>query len=140
MQTQLSTSVVKTKSLTWAAPLAGLAAALLNAVLFLTFSAAGIISDQLVIPDQGPITLIPVIISSIVPSLLAGLVLTLLGRFTKQPFKIFRIMALILVILSFLNPFLGIPGITLAMAVALNIMHVVVAAMDVYVFEKFARA
>lgn len=140
MKTSLSTSALKPKRLLWAAPLAGMAAALLNALLFQVFSVAGIISEQIVIPGQGPITLLPVIISSFIPSLLAGLVLALLGRFSRQPFKIFRILALVLVVLSFLNPFLGIPGITLSMGIALNIMHVVVAASDVYVFERFAKA
>jgi hypothetical protein len=84
-----------------------------------------------------PITIVPVIMSSIMPSLVAGLVLGVMNYFLNKPFKVFRIVALVLLILSFANPFMGIPGIPLVMGIWLNVMHVVVAGVVVYCFGRF---
>jgi hypothetical protein len=79
---------------------------------------------------------VPVIISSVVPSLLAGIVFYLLCRYTSKGYRIFSIIALLLLVLSFANPFMSIPGIPLAMGLALNAMHVVVVASLLYFFRR----
>lgn len=102
------------------------AAAVVNAILFFIFHAAGIIVDTIFIQPNQPMTIVPIIISSIVPTLIATLVFFLFEKFSNNGFKIFRIIAIILMVLSFINPFMGIQGVTIGYAVVLNIMHIVV--------------
>lgn len=111
----------------------------LNALLFFIFKALGIIVDNIFIQQNQPLTVFPVIISSILPSLIASLVFFLLEKFTKNGFKVFRIIALVLVVLSFINPFMGIPNVTVAYAVVLNLMHVVVAGAVLYFIGKAVK-
>lgn len=101
-------------------------ATVVNAILFLVFHSAGIIVDTIFIQPNQPMTIVPIIISSIVPTLIATLVFFLFEKFTKNGFKIFRIVALILLVLSFVNPFMGIQGVTVGYAIVLNLMHVIV--------------
>lgn len=127
------------KTVMVAALKAALAAAAVNAVLFLIMDMAGIISDSVLLPDNKPMTVVPVIISSIVPSLLAGIVFFLLVKYTGNGRKIFTILAIILLLASFANPFVGLPGITIAMAVGLNLLHIVVVLSLLYFLGRTTR-
>jgi Family of unknown function (DUF6069) len=112
------------------------AATVVNAILFLVFHAAGVISDTIFIQPNQPMTIVPIIISSILPTLVATLVFFLLEKYTKSGFKIFRIISIVLLVLSFINPFVGIVGVTVGYAVVLNIMHIVVVAALLYFIGK----
>ena len=115
----------------WASLLAGLGAAVANVVVYLIASAAGAIPQTVLIPGMNmPITVVPVILNSFVPAILAGALLALLNRFARRPVRIFRIIAVVLLLLSFVNPF-TIPGAPMAMILTLNFMHVVAAAIIV---------
>ncbi len=118
--------------------LAALSAVVINVILFYLFHAAGVITDQIFIAPNMPLTVIPVIISSVIPTLLASMVFFLFEKFSKQGFKIFAISSLVLLALSFLNPFLKIPNVTTAYAIVLNVMHVVVV-LALFYFIKRAK-
>lgn len=135
--TSASGARVVAANLLWAAPLAGITAAVLNAMLFFAADSLGLIVSTALVQGQ-PLTVVPVLISSIMPAVVAGLVYALLGRFTRRPWPIFRTVSVVLVVLSFANPFLGIPGITVPMGIALNLMHLVVAGAVLYFFRKYA--
>ncbi|GAA4371055.1 hypothetical protein GCM10023185_46170 [Hymenobacter saemangeumensis] len=110
-----------------AIPMAAAAAALLNGVLYLIGYQFGLLSDSVRVPGQNePIGLVPVVMASIMPMLLAGGALALLNRFTRRPLAIFTTLCLVLLVLSFANPFVAIPNIPLSMGLWLNLMHVVV--------------
>jgi Family of unknown function (DUF6069) len=129
---------IAAKKLLWVAPLAGAIAAGINSILFLIGSAIGLLDESVLVQGMNtPITIAPVIMSSFIPSLIAGLVLGVMNYFLNKPFKVFRVVALVLLILSFANPFMGIPGIPLGMGLWLNVMHVVVAGTVVYCFGRF---
>lgn len=137
----MSTTKIASKKLLTIAPLAGIGAAVVNAILFYIGKAAGWISDTILLsPANEPMTVVPVIISSIIPTLLAAGVLALLNRFTASPLRIFNIIAAILLLLSFANPFVAIPNVTLMMGIWLNVMHVVVAGIVVVAFNRFTAA
>lgn len=108
--------------------LAAATAAAVNAVLFFIFHAAGIITDEIMVQPNMPMTVVPVLISSILPTLIASLVFFLIEKYSQNGVKIFTIVSIILLLLSFANPFMGIPGVTVAYGIALNVMHVVVVA------------
>ncbi len=110
-----------------------------NAALFLAFHGAGIIKDSIFIQPNQPLTIVPIIISSTLPTLVASMVFFLMEKYTKNGFKNFMILSAVLLALSFANPFLGIKGVTVGYALALNLMHVVIVAF-LYVFIKRAIA
>jgi hypothetical protein len=83
-------------------------------------------ADTIFIQPEQPLTLVPVLISSIVPTLIASMVFFLFEKYSKNSFHSFRILAIILLAFSFINPFMGIQGVTNGYAIALNFMHVVV--------------
>lgn len=125
------------KSIITAALLAALTASLLNAVLFFVFYSAGIITDDILLqPVNEPMTLMPIIMSSIVPTLLSGVAFFLMEKYTSKGYRNFSILAIVLLVLSFANPFVGIPGVTMAYATALNVMHVVVVGSILYFYRS----
>jgi len=119
--------------------MAALVATIVNAILFFIFKWADVIVDTIFIQPNQPLNVIPIIISSIVPTFIATLVFYLFEKFTKNGFNIFRIIALVLMILSFANPFMGIPGVTIGYAIALNVMHVVVVGALIYFIGKAVK-
>lgn len=118
---------------------AGLISTVINLILFFIGKAAGFFPDTVLIPNQNaPLNFVNFIISSIVPSLVAGLVMGLIYKFAKKPKKVFNIISIVLVLLSFINPFF-IPGAPIMMAVMLNLMHIVVAGNLMYIFNKYIK-
>jgi hypothetical protein len=120
--------------------LAGLVAALINGILFFIFQGAGVITDRVLLPNNEPMTLMPILFSSLIPPVLGSVAYYLLARFTSNGYRYFTIIAVILLMLSFANPFFGIPHVTVPYAIALNVMHVVVVAVLLYALRKFAVA
>jgi len=115
---------------------AGLSAAALNAILFFVFHAAGIITDDIFIQPETPMTVVPIIISSIVPSVIAGFVYFLFDKYTAKGFRNFSILAIILFLLTLANPFMGIPNVTTSYALALDLMHLTVFGFVIYFVRK----
>ncbi len=72
------------KTIITAAALAGIVSVVINSVLYFIFHAAGVITDNVYVQENQPLTLLPVIFSSIVPSLLAGVVFYLFCRYTQE--------------------------------------------------------
>ncbi len=109
---------------------------ILNAILYFIFRGAGVFTDALFIQPNQPLTIVPIIISSILPSLVGASVFFLFEKYMNNGFKVFSIVALVLMVLSFANPFMGIPGISVAAGIALNVMHVVVALSLLYFIKR----
>jgi hypothetical protein len=135
---------INTSALLKVAPLAAAVAAIINAVLFFIGDATGIMDKNVGIP--GPdgsvqaITLVPVIMSSIIPTLVAAGVLMMLNRFTANPMRIFGIVTIVILVVSMGNPFMGIPGISTGMGIWLDLMHVVVAGVAWYAFSRYTKS
>lgn len=115
---------------------AGITSVIINLVLFFASKSLGAFPDNVFIDKETPLTALPLFISSMIPSLVAGVVMGLLHRFTKSSKKIFTIIAVVLSLLFFYPPF-TIPNVPLIMALMLNVMHVVVALNLVIAFRKF---
>jgi hypothetical protein len=108
----------------------------INAILFFIFHSAGVLSDTIFIQPEQPLTVVPVIIASILPSLVGASIYFLFEKYSSNGFKVFSIIAILLLILSFTNPFMGIPGVTMAYGIVLNVMHVVVAASLLFFLKR----
>jgi hypothetical protein len=131
MKTKLNfTQIIK------AGLLAAITAAIINALLFFIFQAVGVFTDDIEIQPGQALSVLPVLISSIMPSIVGALVFFLIEKFSQNGYKIFGIVSIVLLILSFLNPFLMIPNVTVMYGIILNIMHVVVAGALLYFIKK----
>lgn len=130
------TTKLNFKQVITAAGIAAVASVVINAALFFLFQALGVFTNDIMIQPNQPLTVIPVIMSSIIPTLIGSLVFLLFEKFGKNGLKTFTIVAIILMVLTFANPFFGIPNITVAAAMALNVMHVVVAFSLLYFLRR----
>jgi hypothetical protein len=119
----------KEAMMAWA--FAATVSSVLNVVLFFIAHAVGFITDAIFIQPETPLKFYNLIISSIVPSFFAMLVFFLIDKYTKSGFKIFAIISAVLLVLSFVNPFM-IKDVTLPYALSLDLMHVVVAGSVVF--------
>jgi hypothetical protein len=113
-----------------------IAASVINAILFFVYHAIGVITDTILVQPGKPLSVIAVIVASIIPALIASMVFFLFEKYTQKGFKIFTIVSIALLILSFVNPFMGIPGVPTGFALALCTMHVVVAGSLLYFIRK----
>lgn len=130
------TTKLNLKQSLFAGLLAGIAAAIINGILFVIFHTAGVISDD-IFPQPGqPLTFTPVIMASVVPLIVGSLVFYLFERFTGSGFKIFAIGALVLMTLSLVSPFTMIPDVTPGYALVLCVMHIVAALSLLYFIRK----
>jgi hypothetical protein len=124
--------------------MAGLTAAgfsaVINALLFFIFHAAGLITDDIFVQPNQPMTVGPVILVSIVPALIASLVFFLFEQYTQNGFRIFSIVTIILMLLSLAGPFTGIPNATIKYALSLSVMHFVVPLSLLYFISRSKKS
>lgn len=126
------------RRLAWVGPLAGVAAAAANVVVFYLGVALGLVSDTVSVSNGQPLTATAVVISSFIPAIAGAILFALLGRFTRRPVRIFRVVAVVVAVLSLVTPF-TIPGITGGMVFVLLLMHVVAAVVITGVLTAVAR-
>ena len=119
-----------------AGAIAGAVALVINAVLFFIFHAAGVLTDDIMIQPNQPLTIVPIILSSVMPSIVGACVFFLFEKYATNGYKGFTILSIILLVLSFMNPFMGIPNVTMGYAIVLNVMHVVVAVSLLYFIKR----
>jgi len=100
------------------------AATIINTVLFFIFHGMGIITDDIFVQPNEPLTATPIIFASILPTLVASVVFFLFEKVSNNGYRNFRILSIILLVFSFINPFMGIKGVTVPYAIALDIMHI----------------
>ena len=104
---------------------AGVIAALINAVIY--FVTRAILGGPLLVdtPVTESVDLIPIILFSIVPALVAGVLYWLLDRFLKNPNPAFLIIAAVVFVVFAINPITA--ALSPVTGWALEIMHGVVA-------------
>jgi Family of unknown function (DUF6069) len=124
------------KQIITAGAMAAGASVVINVILYFVFHAAGIISDTVFVQPNQPLTVVPVIISSILPSLIGACVFFLFEKFTNNGFKIFSIVAVVLVLLSLASPFMQVQGMPVGYGVVLDVMHLVVAFSLLYFINR----
>ncbi|MEX1187741.1 MAG: DUF6069 family protein [Bacteroidia bacterium] len=115
---------------------AGIIASAINVILFLILHSMGVITDDIEIQPGQSMTMVPILISSILPTLIGSLIYFLFDKYSAKGMRNFMILSVILLLLSFANPFMGIPGVTTAYAISLNVMHVVVFGALVFMLRK----
>lgn len=120
--------------------LAGVVSAVINAVLFFVFHATGVLADTVFVqPPNTPLTIVPVIMASIVPSLIGSIVFFLIERFTSNGYRIFSILSIVLALLSLFSTFSVPVNVTMGYSLVLCVMHLVVAFVLVYFIGRSVK-
>ena len=136
MTTDKATPVTRVsyRNLTFATLVAAAGALLINVLLYFLGRLFGAFPATLQVQGQ-PFSVIPVIIFSFFPVVIAALVFLLLLRFTAQPKRIFYIVAAVIFALMIFTPFTlaGAPRLSIAV---LELMHIVVAAGSVWAVSR----
>lgn len=134
-----STARIPLNRIVRAGVFAAISALLANAIVYFIASALGFMPSY-INPQLGrPIGVGEVIGSSIAGAVGATVLFALLARFTRRPVTIFRIVALVVLLLSFATPF-SLPGAPLSLIITLEVMHVVAAAVIIGVLTTRASA
>ncbi len=127
--------------LPWAALLAAVAAAVANVLVYFTASALGFIPQSVLIPTasgESPLMVGMVAITSVIGTVGAAIVFAIIGLFARRPVRLFRILAIVVLVLSFVAP-ATIPGAPVAMILSMEVMHVVAWAVTVGLLTTLAR-
>ena len=128
----------------WLVPaglLAAVAAAVANTLIYFAASGLGFITRGFVIRMTSggmPFTVSLVAITSVVGAVGAAAAFGVIGLFAQHPVRLFRIVAVVALALSFAMP-LTIPGAPVAMVLSLEVMHVVACAVIVGLLTTLAR-
>jgi hypothetical protein len=135
MKTKLNFKQIITAGL-----MAGGVSAIINAILFYIFHTANVLVDTIQIQPNTPLTIVPILMSSIMPSLIGSIVFYFIEKYSSNGFKIFRNVSIVLVALSLISPFTNIPNVTFGYAMVLNVMHILVAVDLLYFIGKKVKA
>ncbi len=128
--------------LPWVGLLAALTAAVTNALVYFAASGLGLISQGVLLPSPNggaPLTVSQVAVTSVIGAVGATIVYAIIGLFARRPVRMFRIVATVVLVLSFLMPATQIPGAPVAMILSLEVMHVVAWAVSVGALTTLAR-
>lgn len=128
------TQPISNRRLTVGALTAAVAAVLVNVLLYFAGGALGAFPPSVQVQGQ-PFSVLPIIIFSFVPVLVAALVFALLARFVARPKRVFYIVAAVVFVLMVYTPFTlsAPPAVTV---VVLELMHVVVAAAAIWAVRR----
>lgn len=124
-----------------ATPVAAVAAALANAIVYGLAEVAGALPNNVLVPTaagERPLALGEVVFGSAMPIIGAGIVLAILARFTERPLRAFWKIAAVVLLISLGGPF-TLPDAPGDMVIALTFMHVVAAVVGLSVITKLAR-
>jgi Family of unknown function (DUF6069) len=127
--------------LPWVALLAAFATAVANALVYFAASGLGYISHSVLISSptgEKPLSVEPVVISSVAGAIGAAIFFALVSLFARRPVRVFRIVAIVMLVLSFAMP-LTIPDVTVVMFLSLEVMHVVAYMVIVGLLTTLAR-
>ncbi len=121
--------------------LAALGAAVANTLVYFAASALGTISQGVLLPSPmgvSHLTVELVATTSVIGTVGAAIVFAVIGLFARRPVRVFRIIAAVVLVLSFAMP-ATVPGVPVAMRITLGVMHLVAWAVSVVVLTTLAR-
>ncbi len=141
-----SQSAVHDERISWrrllpVALLAALLAAVANTLVYFAASGLGFIPQSVLIPTasgESPLTVGMVVITSVVAMVGAAIVFAVIGLFARRPVRLFHIVAIVVLVLSFVAP-ATIPGAPVAMILSMEVMHMVSWAVIVGLLTTLAR-
>lgn len=106
--------------------LAAAVAAVVNTLIYVVASALGAIPQRVTLPApvNGPLSVGPVVVASIIGTVLAAIVFAVIGVMARRPVRLFLIIATVALALSLALP-ATIPGAPIGMILSLMLMHII---------------
>ena len=137
--------VAPINKLWWVGLVAGAVATIANLVFFwITKSGFGV---PYILPLRGPsspLVNLPeteIILAHVGPAIGATAILAILGKFLSRPFRVFRIISALLLIISFILPLFLLPsGVATSTKIGLMLMHIIAAAIIVGILTRLGRS
>jgi len=118
-------------------------ATLINLGLFFAFTAAGLITESVLIPSPSgtrPLIAFDVVTATVLGMLVAVLVFAAIIPFRgARAERTWQVVAAIVLVLSFSAPFTGIPGAPLRYVLALLPMHIVAGGLAIWMLPALTR-
>ncbi len=114
---------------------AGLVAAAINSILYFISKGLGIINDAVLLPNGTPLLLVPVVISSILPGIVAALVLWGIAKKADNPARIFTFVGGLFLLLSLIGP-VAMPNLTIGFKIVLSLMHLIAGSFIIYFLRR----
>ena len=111
------------------------AATVINAVLYFVGAALGWMPETVLTPMGLPVTIVPVVASTVIALVVATIVYSILNRFTGSPNRWFTIIAVVVLVVSAVSP-LSLPGAPTMMIVVLEVMHLVAGIAAIYFLRQ----
>ena len=115
--------------------IAGVVVAILNVTIYLISKGTGIISDTILLAGGEPLTLFPVVISSVLPGVVASLLLWGISKYSANPMRIFSVIGWVFLVISMGGPFSA-PGLPAGMRISLALMHIVAGVIIIYLLTR----
>ena len=135
--------VVPISKLWWVGLVAAVGASITNLVFFTITKS--LFTIPYLIPMGGPsgplrpLSGVLIIVFCVVPAIGATLLLAILGKFVSRPFRVFWIISVVVLLISFMLP-LSLPsGVPTSTKIGLGLMHIIAAAVIVGVLTKLGR-
>ena len=110
-------------------------ATLINSIIYLIAHASGIIRDDVFVKSDTPLTIVPVVISSIIPPIIGGLIFFLFKKYSQNGFRNFAIFGTIVFVLMLIPPF-KIKDVSFSYALTLELMHLTVFCILLYILSR----
>jgi len=106
--------------------LAAITAVVVNTLIYVVASALGAFPQRVILPApvNGPLSVGPVVVASIIGVIAAAVVFAVIAVAARRPVRLFRIVATVALALSLVLP-ATIPGAPIQMILPLMLMHVV---------------
>lgn len=109
-----------------------------STIFFIGKAMGGFPEDFFVEQAKGPLTIVPIIFSSIIPTVAATLLYWLLAKFTAKADLIFRIMAAVVFVAMIYGP-IGIKDAPITMIACLELMHLTEAIIITWFLTVFSK-
>jgi hypothetical protein len=114
---------------------AGVVVAIINVTIYLISKSAGIISDNILLAGGEPLTLVPVVISSLLPAIFASLLLWAISKYSGNPVRVFSFIGWGFLLISMGGPFSA-QGLPIGMRISLALMHLVAGVTILYMLTR----
>jgi len=136
-----SQQVVPLSKLWWVGGVAAVGSAIANLIFLFIARATGtsyvMLGPGSTSPEPLPEFL--VVVSSVIPAIVATILLALLGRFTSKPIRIFPIVAIIVLLISLSGPFTQPSEVAVSTKTGLAIMHLISGVVTIGVLTSLGR-
>jgi hypothetical protein len=115
--------------------IAGVIVAILNVIIYLISKSTGIINDNILLSGKEPMTMVPVVMSAVLPAIVASLLLWGISKYSGNPIRVFSVIGWVFLLVSMAGPFSA-PGLPLGMRISLALMHLVAGGIIIYLLTR----